>query len=538
MGPRPSLRFRPALFALLCLPVAGRAGRLPPETDAAFRGWRIERVHIVTRQVFDTEVPSENTPIFRAANALHFTSKDRTVRTQLLFRPGDAYDPALARESERALRNVLRLRDVRIRAMPVGERRVDVVVETQDTWSLEPYLSVSGAGSDTKIRVGIRERNLGGYGKQVGFQYKQDPELVSRNFAYDDPSLLGSHWRMSGAYQDTAEGSARSLAIGRPFLSSLTPYAVLGSGSYERGDTVLYEAGEEIDRTTHENKKIGGALAFSVGSTTRRVRRLGFGYDYKHDRLSTPQAESGAVADDVYHLFGPTLDWQKINYATMNRIKLYSRDEDYNLAPTLKTAVGLSQSRWVPGAQNALFLKARATHGHPWGVEHFGLATLDVDGRYENGWKNARTGLNLEYYNRVLPRSTWAGHLAWDQILHPDPDEQLTLGGDTGLRGYPAKYFSGNRSFLFNLENRLFLIDDVVKFFEIGAVGFFDAGYAWPRGQAIRFEDLRADYGAGIRIHLPRASLGQVIRLDIAWPTRAADGDRSPVVTFATNQVF
>jgi outer membrane protein assembly factor BamA len=88
------------------------------------------------------------------------------------------------------------------------------------------------------------------------------------------------------------------------------------------------------------------------------------------------------------------------------------------------------------------------------------------------------------------------------------------------------------------VENRLFLVDEVFEFFGVGAVGFVDAGYVWPRGTSLALSDLRAGYGLGLRFHLTRASLGQVLRFDLAWPTRATNGQRSPVFTFGTGQVF
>ena len=98
--------------------------------------------------------------------------------------------------------------------------------------------------------------------------------------------------------------------------------------------------------------------------------------------------------------------------------------------------------------------------------------------------------------------------------------------------------FSGNRLFVANIENRLFFVNEVFHFFGVGGAGFVDAGYAWPEGTSTAIGDLRADYGFGVRIHFTRASLGQVLRMDVAWPTRSTDGHRSPVYTFGTGQVF
>ncbi|MBL0058493.1 MAG: BamA/TamA family outer membrane protein [Elusimicrobia bacterium] len=512
--------------------------RAAPEKEPSFRGYRIARIYVIRRQIFDVSIPSENKMGYRAVNHLHITTQERTVREQLLFNEGDLFNPELARETERALRQILRLRDVRVKAVPVGGGRVDVLVESQDTWSTEILLSMSGTGSETNYLLGARERNALGLGKKVGFLYKKDTDLISRTFSYDDPALLGTRLRLAGNYQDTADGSSRFLSLERPFYSSLTRYSVKTQGSYDKSDTIVYQDGKEVDRYTQENRKLGGGVGFSLGSTTRRIRRLGLGYSYQHNRLDAAGSAATAGQDDVYHLIGPSMEWQQVDFITEDHIRQYTREEDFNLGFSLKGNVGVSQSRWVPGAANATMPQGTLTQGRLWGPGNLGLVTFQGNGRYENGWQDTETKIDLEYYNHFLPWSTWAGHLAWDQVLHPAEDTQLLLGGDTGLRGYPVNQFAGNRLFLANLENRLFFVPEVLNFFGVGAVVFGDAGYAWPRGQAVRFEDLRADYGAGLRIHLTRASLGQVLRLDLAWPTRANNGNRSPVWTFGTSQVF
>ncbi|MBK8651003.1 MAG: BamA/TamA family outer membrane protein [Elusimicrobia bacterium] len=528
---------RPALASLLGLALA-----FPPAATAAppsFRGHRIARVYILRRAIFDTSVPSENKRLYRFVNHLHFSTRDNTIRNQLLFKPGDPYDPDLAEETERALRRILRLRDVHVRPMPVGNRRVDVVVETQDTWTTEPYASVSSTGGETKYRFGVRERNLFGLGKQINVSYKKDLDNISRGLSYDDPGLFGTRLRLAGVYEDTDEGSARALKLERPFFSSLTPFAFKGSGDYNKKDTLLYADGDEVARFTNEDRSLGGGVGVSLWSTPRRIRRLGVAYRYEHERLETPVPVPGLETDRVYHYFGPTLEWSRNRFITTDHIRLFSREEDYNMGPTLDLRAGFSSRRWVTGSRNATSVEGVWSRGLARSRHEFALLTLAGRGRYENGWENARQRWDLEYYNHAKKWTTWAAHAAWENVLNPSVDTQLLLGGDRGLRGYPVNAFEGNRLFVANLENRIFIVDDILNFFGLGAAAFADVGYAWARGEPVKAADLRGDYGVGLRLHLSRASLGNVLRFDLAWPTRAHDdGNRSPVFTFATGHVF
>ena len=64
-------------------------------------------------------------------------------------------------------------------------------------------------------------------------------------------------------------------------------------------------------------------------------------------------------------------------------------------------------------------------------------------------------------------------------------DNELSLGEMNGLRGYGLSEFSGDRRFLFNIEDRLYVYDDLFRILDVGAVAFFDTGYAWPNGRSV-----------------------------------------------------
>ncbi|MBK8869560.1 MAG: hypothetical protein IPN19_00545 [Elusimicrobia bacterium] len=155
--------------------------------------------------------------MYRTINHLHIPARESTIREQLLFKKGDLFDPALGQKTERALRRILRLRDVHVRPVPVGRGAVDILVEAQDTWTTEPFIGVSGSGEETKYTMGIRERNLAGYGKEVGFICKKSPTWSPRSFSYDSPALLGTRLRLAGDYADTADGSSRAYRLKNPF---------------------------------------------------------------------------------------------------------------------------------------------------------------------------------------------------------------------------------------------------------------------------------------------------------------------------------
>ena len=106
-----------------------------------------------------------------------------------------------------------------------------------------------------------------------------------------------------------------------------------------------------------------------------------------------------------------------------------------------------------------------------------------------------------------------------------DLDQQIWLGGDNGLRGYPIRYQNGDRRVLLTLEQRFFTDWYPFRLFRIGAAVFFDAGRAWSSNKAANESNrILRDVGFGLRIGSTRSGLGRMTHIDVAFPL---DGDNT-----------
>ena len=105
-----------------------------------------------------------------------------------------------------------------------------------------------------------------------------------------------------------------------------------------------------------------------------------------------------------------------------------------------------------------------------------------------------------------------------------DPEEQLLLGGDNGLRGYPLRYQAGTARTLITLEERFYTNWQILKLLNVGAAVFFDAGRTWGQDDfSPKPIGWLKDVGAGLRLGSARSGLGNVIHVDLAY---ALDGTR------------
>lgn len=501
-------------------------------------GKRIRAIRIDHRDIFDTEVKREDKPIYRLINKLHFSTKDFVIKQELLFKEGGIYDLEMSRESERALRSILRLRKVKITTVPVDAETVDVVVRVQETWSTEPILSFSGVGEDLDAKIGLREKNFFGYGKQVSYIYKTENGVVSRTYSYDDPNIFNTHLRASLDYDNSGAGLDRRFFLSRPFYSSVTPWSASLGGQAQEMDNKVYENGEEVRSFRNEIRDLSFNYSLSLYSTPRRIRRVGLGYRYLNEQEFATVPAAALQKERRYHIVNTGVMLEKVNFLTVDHIKLYTADEDFNLGPSLTLAPGFSTRR-IKNADPATFLTINTFAGKEHKPSCFSLLTFKGEGRYElSAWQDARSRLDYEYYNHFSPRQTLAFHLQGEYLAGPSADSQILLGGDTGLRGFQLNQFEGNKLFLANVENRYYWIEELLNIVGVGGATFFDAGHVWKRGETMDFGELKINVGAGLRLFIERSSLGHVLRFDVAYSLTPVPGESRTVFTFGAEQAF
>jgi outer membrane translocation and assembly module TamA len=142
-------------------------------------------------------------------------------------------------------------------------------------------------------------------------------------------------------------------------------------------------------------------------------------------------------------------------------------------------------------------------------------------------WKDCKQALSAgaQYYrpqtrHRLFYASAEAG---W--IGRPGPTDQLVLGGDNGLRGYPLRYQSGTRRVLFTAEQRFYTDVYLWRLLRLGGAAFVDVGRAWggPLPTSANPGWL-SNVGFGLRVVSERSSFGTVVHVDVAFPlNRAGD---------------
>ena len=117
----------------------------------------IRSVRIERRDVWDER---EGDWFFGSSvmNALHVMTKDYVTDDEIFFDIGDDLDTVLLLETERVLRRTGAFTTVRVRHERVGDS-ADVIIETQDRWSLDPAIVLSTGGGISTLGGQIEEYN-------------------------------------------------------------------------------------------------------------------------------------------------------------------------------------------------------------------------------------------------------------------------------------------------------------------------------------------------------------------------------------------
>ena len=528
------------LVLALGAPPESRAGLLPSVTsrtsaalherppgvpdDAALEqsGAVIGEVTIIVRDLFDTRLREEDTSLFRLANRLHSETRHSTVRRHLLFAEGEPYDGRRLAETARLLRAQRYLRDAWVRPVGWHDGEVDVEVEVQDVWTLNPGLSFGRKGGNNSTGFEIEDLNLLGTGTQVSLARKSDVDRDSTRFVLRNRLLGRSRWSLDAEWEDNSDGLLHALQFERPFYSLDTRWtAGVLATRHERLES-RYELGQVADRYDARTRHDSAWIGWSAGLKDRHVTRYRIGYTFDDaDFEGVPLPTPTRLLPTDRRLAYPWFEIERVEdaYRTEFDRDQIGRTEDVALGLQTRLRLGLLDRGW--GAdRTGMTIAAAASRG--WQLS--GRQTLQVatalDGRLESGeLRDTLLGASVEYYFRQSPRRVLYLGLETLTGFELDADRLVLLGGDNGLRGYPLRYQSGTSRWLFTAEQRLFSNWYPFRLFNVGGAVFFDMGrVSGTDALGSTQRGVLKDIGFGLRLGNGRSALGNVIHIDVAVP--------------------
>lgn len=526
--PSPDLMPWPWAQAQPGRPVLGAAPEV--EVPEIPPGSVIGEVRIHNQDIFDPSQPGEDKKIFRFANRLHRTTRLGVIEDQLLFKPGDVFSPELIAESARLLRQNDYLYDVDVKPILREDGKVDVEVTTRDVWTLEGSASFSRAGGENNTSFSLEDTNVLGTGKELSLARIGTYDRTSNLIRFRDPNLLGSRVSLMASYADNSDGGRERLEVEKPFYSLASRWAagvrVLRDERVER----LFKAGKPTAGFEQRHEFLEAYGGLSTGRVNGTAWRLRLGFTSSKETF-VPSArlpkELLVFIPKDRTLAYPWIGFESVQdrFVVERDLNRFDRSEDVNLGRQYNVLVGWSDPTFGGDREQWIFQSAFSAGWRPTPRQ---LIQTQVGGSTrwaENDAENLVAGGRVRWYARNFGNQLFYASLGADLAYRLDQEDQLLLGGDSGLRGYPLRYQSGDRRVLLTLEQRFFTNREIFHLAHLGAAVFFDAGQAWfvdeltSRDVDLAQEQkILKDVGFGLRLGSSRSSRGGVLHLDVAFP--------------------
>ncbi len=309
----------------------------------------------------------------------------------------------------------------------------------------------------------------------------------------------------------------------------------------------LFKGGKPTDSFEHQHDFLEVYGGLSTGLINGSARRLRLGFTYSSDSfVPSSKLPSFLIPPDRTLAF-PWISFESVQdrFVVERDLNRFQRSEDVNLGRQYNVLLGWSAPAFGGDGERWILQSAFSAGWRPTPRQ---LIQAQIGGSTrwtENKAEDLVAGGRVRWYARNFGNHLFYASLGADLAHRLDEEEQLLLGGDSGLRGYPLRYQAGDRRALLTLEQRFFTNREIFHLAHLGAAVFFDAGQAWfvdeltsRDVQFVQERKILKDIGFGLRLGSSRSSRGGVLHLDVAFPLDGSSSIERVQWLVATSDTF
>lgn len=472
----------------------------------------IRAVEIVRHDVFTGAVARRF--YGRITNTLHIMTRDGAIRREILLKPGEPYDSALAAEGARNLRHLGVFRLVQVDTVRTDSGLV-LRYTTDDGWSTKLDFRFGSTGNQTTWTVGGYEDNLLGTAGQLAFEHRKTPDRSSNTFFFQRSRLIANKVFLRTEYINESDGRVGIVTTGIPWLSTASHVSAMlrTSGADER--ILQFRSGDPLpaDSVRRIQTILRGDFGWAPFATPRQYLRLGLTTQLRRDDV-TPWAGPNTTPHTVTGDVQAWTEFSRVRFQVLQGFRSFAAQEDIDLSFTIRLGAALAPAAWgyPQTGTGPLF----AVHG---GAELGPTAFVTGDFRYNSLYSSGGLDSGSIHMSGTIgwvagARHVFVTHLEGGWKANPTPGDEFDLGLGLGPRAFGAHSFTGDREFHATVEYRFTLAPDLWGLTGLGLAGFVDHGGAWFSGEARR---TGSDAGVGLRIGPSRATSIALNRLDLAY---------------------
>ena len=547
--------FLPAVFAVTAL---GQTDRFFKPTEGFIQAKnlsegfqaKVRSIQLDVKDAFEGAVVHSETEqrLYDLGNKWHVESRPGTIRRRLLFREGDIVTKGLLLETEKTLRGEEFLADAVLEVKILEDGSAIVKATTYDQWTTVPGVSLQRLGGEWIYWLGPVESNLFGTGQRLGFFIGHDQFRDTRWLDYNNNALTSAKLRLAAHAAWLSDGYSTLFALSRPLLSRNERYAFSASQSSDELTEWVYFDHNRLDELSDSlaralsgrsvaeaqftrmatldlnlsvTRSFGDRTKFNVSPTFDRKDR------YLHGRLGiSPTLDSalslpGSTYDPgvrLDNLLGVNFSLYQYAYKTVHNFRNLKWGETLETGWRLSTKTALNQE-WM-GARNSDFhLSHQAVYTNAWFDALFLNSNASLSyyvspqGDFDDGYLNAAWEGQWKPHPLV---ATWLA-ASWGQLFAYEKSQQLVLGEESGLNGYPNAFYAGQARLLLEAEQRFF------PTFEFGTVVpalavFVNAGNTFEAYGDFDPEELHYSAGFGLRLGASKSVQKVVNHINLSWP--------------------
>ncbi len=486
----------------------------------------IDSIIIENRNIFDTDDFRYNHFIFKLANKLHVTTRQKVIRRELLFENGDIYPEELIEETARNLRNRLSLYDAWIETDTLQNGHLLVRVVTIDEWTLSVGPNFSREGNENQFRLSITERNIFGRNQYLSAGYffnEFDSDYENAHFI--DNKLFGRSLSLDLYHTSNPKNKLNWLILSKPFYNLNQKFSYYFILDYDDKINEIYRDTLKIGETGFLGDAFQLGASYRTGSYKNKIE-YSTSYSYKYSNSigakyfsenpkDITEVHNNISTDTTYHLISFGIKTSFLNFRKFKQIDGMGHIEDFTLGQVYSLSIGrafnpdfndylydiVTLNFWygISPGKNIIYFSYNRKH---WFYNSFHYRKL--------------SNISLLYYNRSFEIMTFSLHGSYFSDWRADNTENLKLGGVTGIRGYDEYFKTGDRQMVINSEMRFFTGLEIPAV-KIGAALFVDAGRSWKSDESFKYRDFLFSAGAGLRLFIGHSSRKKVIRVDFAY---------------------
>ncbi len=442
-----------------------------------FNGKIIRNIEIVTLDPFGfSDKDTTKKPVNWGeitGNHLHLKTKAFTIRNLLFFKKNIPYNSFLIKESERIIRAQNFIREVTITEKLSGPKSdsVDVFIRTLDSWSTAPHFEIS----NSKMVLGLNERNFGGLGHQMNYKYTKrfSDGKNANSLEYQIPNIKNTFIKTILTYRIDLEGHyTKSINIERPFFSPLAAWAggIYLDQQFRKDSVQGADAVYVYQNFKYSSHDFWFAKAFPIikrDSTNHKTTNLILSARFLNKNyLESPTAAYDTInfySGEKFLLMGigiNTREFIEDRYIFKNGII-----EDIPIGRIFGLTAGYQykNENWRP------YLGGQLSFGnyHDWG---FLSTNLEVGTFFSNAVTEQTTySFQANYFTKLLETRKWKWRqfikyrMLWGNNRKKSIGDLLTINDNYGIQGFKSPIY-GTEKMVLTLQTQAYAPKDIWGF--------------------------------------------------------------------------